>query len=136
VIKFKVGVDSGTIGIARNPNNLDKGLHLYSKVQELALESAAAVWDGKKGAISTPHGDDVYTVIYDYGRKYNWKEWQERRYVILINLPRGEVGKAFTLYVGDVGQVQGSIDFPDHTLIMCGWEDDMTLVFISEYRPD
>lgn len=132
MVKFQVGVDTGTIEIARNPNNLDKGLDLYSKVQELALETAEVAWDGKKGAIGTPHGDDVYTVTYDPSLKYNWKEWQSKRHFFLVNLPRGERAKPFTLYLGDVGSVQGSIDFPEHNLIVGVWADEQTLTFLSE----
>lgn len=132
MVTFKVGVDSGTIVISRSPDNLDKALDLYAKIQELALETAAAVWDGKKGAISTPHGDDLYTVVYDPSRKYNWKEWQDKASAYIVNLPRNEVAKPFTLYVGDVGVVQGSIKFPSHTLIMAVWENEQTLLFLSE----
>lgn len=132
MVKFQIGVDSGTIVFSRNPDNLDKALDLYSKIQELALETATAVWDGKKGAISTPHGDDVYTVVYDPARKYHWKEWQAKPSAYLVNLGREGPAKPFTLYVGDVGVVQGSINFPSHTLIVAAWENEQTLVFLSE----
>lgn len=132
MVTFKVGVDSGTIEIALNPDHLDKGLDLYSKIQEVALETAQVAWDGKKGAIGTTHGDDVYTIIYDPAFQYRWKEWQDKRHFFLVNLPHKQRAKPFTLYCGDVGAVQGRINFPEHTLIVCAWEDENTLRFMSE----
>jgi hypothetical protein len=130
--RFTVPVDSGVIEMARNPNHLDQGGALYGKTQDLALWTALAVWDGKKGAIGTPHGDGPHDVVYESGRSYAWKEWQDKKTAMLVNLPRGEKGKAFTLYLGDAGHGYGSIDFPEHNLIAFGWENDYTLVFMVE----
>lgn len=131
-VKFNVGVDSGIIQIARNADHLDRGGLLYGKVQELALETARAVWDGKKGAIGTPHGDGDHTVIYDPRMKYDWKEWMDKPGIFLVNLARGDTARPFTLYLGDVGRVDGSIDFPEHTLIGCMWTSEQTLTFLVE----
>lgn len=132
---FRIPVDSGVIEIARNPDHLKKGSELYGKTQDLALWTAAGVWDGKKGAIGTPHGDGPHDVIYDPDRPYNWKEWRDKgKGAFLVNLPRGERAPGFTLYLGDVGNVYGAIQFPAHTLIAFAWEDDSTLRFATEDR--
>jgi len=132
---FRVDVDSGMIEIARNPDHLSKGSELYGKIQELALWTAAGVWDSRKGAIRTPHGDGPHGVIYEPERRYDYSDWQDKVVGVLVNLPRDKRAPAFTLYVGDVGRVDGQIEFPEHTMIAFGWEDDgTTLRFMTENR--
>lgn len=129
--RFGVSVDSGVIEVARNPDHLSKGSDLYGKIQDLALWTALAAWDGKKGAIGTPDGDGPHEVIYDPDVQYNWKEWQSLKHGFLENLPKGESAKPFTLYFGDVGRVDGAIKFPEHNGIVFAWVDSNTLQFIS-----
>lgn len=129
--RFSVDVDSGVIEIARNPDHLKAGSDLYGKIQDLALWTASAVWDGKKGAIGTPDGDGPHEVIYDPAVEYKWKEWQGLKGGFLQNLPKGELAKPFTLYFGDVGRADGAIKFPEHNGIAFAWVDSNTLQFIS-----
>jgi len=130
--RIKVGVDSGVIEIARNPDHLSAGGDFYHKIQDSALWTALAVWDGKKGAIGTPDGDGLHEVVYDPDESYHWKTWQGRQHAFLVNLPQGQRAKPFRLYVGDVGRVDGMIEFPEHTNISFGWMDAGTLVFMVE----
>lgn len=130
--RFRVGVDSGTIQIAKNPGHLEKGSELYAKIQDLALWTARAVWDGRKGAIASTHGDDLYTVEYEHRESRDWKEMDAYpSQAFLVNLPEGELGKPFTLYVGDVGRVDGALDIPPHNTVEFVWIDESTLRFIS-----
>lgn len=143
MVDFRVGVDSGVIQISRNPNHLEAGGNLYGKIQDLALWTAAAVWDGRKGAIGTPHGDGRFRVVYNPHTPYDWRYEQDKKGGFLVNLPRPpehkqdwstrqKPGKPFTLYLGDVGQVQGQIEFPEHHLIAFHWNDDTTLIFTTD----
>ena len=132
---FIVGVDSGVIEIARNPDHLAKGGEFYGKIQDLALWTAAAVWDGRKGAIRTPDGDGPHQVVYDPDQPYNFRDWRDNATGgFLVNLPRGEHGEPFTLYLGDVGRYAGEISFPEHKVIVFKWTGPMTLTFISDNR--
>lgn len=128
---IRVGVDSGVIQIARRESALEAGGDLYGKVQDLALWTARGVWDGKKGAIGTPTGDGMHEVKLRTMTDAEWNKFRKSGadYTFLINLPRREAGKGFTLYIGDVGRVDGQIDFPDHQLISFAWLDPGTLEF-------
>jgi hypothetical protein len=140
-VRFGVGVDSGIIQLARNPDHLERGGELYGKVQDLALWSAAGVWDSKKGigAIGTPHGDGPHIVSFIEPSQAELLEMlkqmrkADQPYHYLINLDRySPPPKPFTLYCGDVGRVDGAINFPVATTVGFFWHDDNTLAFFTQ----
>jgi hypothetical protein len=134
--KFVVDVDSGTIQFAKNPDNIenDKAIDFYAKIQELTGESAASVWDGKIGAAGTPTGDGRHTVIYEPSEFLDWKKRSKLKTFTLTNRsPRyDEPVDGFTLYVGDVHTVFGSIELEPHHYLGGVWLDEHTLVIWTE----
>lgn len=131
---FVVGVDSGAIQIATDPERLEKAGAFYAGIQDLTGWSADSVWDGKLGGISTPAGDGPHTIIYDPGQKRDWKGTREHQSIALVNRsPRfDEPAKRLTIYFGDVGRPDGAIKFPPHHYLGGVWLDEYTLQLFTE----
>ena len=128
---FPLPIDGGSIKLARTEILYERAGDFYMKIQDAALWTAVAVWNGRYGGIRTPMGDGEHRVIYDPSKAYDWKEWEHRPSAVLVNKPPGQPEKPFTMYMGDA-HIGGSIDFPEHTLIALVWVDDRTLAVFSE----
>lgn len=101
---------------------------------ELTGWSADSVWDGKRGGINVPVGDGPHLVIYDPSAKPDHRAHRELRSAVLVNRsPRYDPpAPGFTLYLGDVGRVDGAIQVPPHHYLAGIWLDSNTIQFFTE----
>lgn len=134
----RVGVDTGTIQIARNPDRLRAGLELFDKISRRSLGTARAAWDGHVGAIETPSGDGLHEVQLRLMSNTEWEEllsqisdtgWMGPKIIILESYRREETGKPFDLFLGDVGRMDGWLSLPEHKMISFFWRSENLLEF-------
>jgi len=125
---IRVDVDTGTIQIALREAWLEAGLNFFSKVSDQSLYTAQVSWDGRKGAIKTPHGDGPHLVQMRIMHNDEWNPyvreikaaWPDSFGAFLSNHPAGHVAPGFRIFFGDL-RADGVLDFPEHNLISFYW---------------
>ena len=139
---IRVAVDSGTIELS-STGDLEKAGDVYRKGQDLACWTADAIWNGRTGGVGTPSGDGPHEVClrvyesYEEYRKESGEEYQRRKTepkekdlastTLAWRRPDEKPMKGYRLYVGDCGNVYGSLAIPMHHGLIAVWLDHGTL---------